>query len=570
MTLTYLERTNPLSNTQVLYAAAHGNSQGTIFKTIRLLLGTIRSSEIRDQMMEDITAFIRESVLYSPASQPGQYVKMASGNSTRLSSSAQQVSSVFSEYQARYNSPNSEPITAKSLKQQFDRSRKSLKSIYNTRFAREMNEYIQSYNTAVTHITISEIRDNAPDHIALLTEQDIMLKIDAPIQPGYYDYQPDMYKSNPVGLETLAANQAIIVNRFRDGAVVLSDTITPEAKSFVDGAVAKVDRAKLSTLFWSIKSQSNLVELHPYFVCLDTDTADFINMVRVKNNHVWYHQIITSETLDSALSAAPNPKEINMDGLYGVNVILGQVRNKIYVGDAPPPNPAESGPAASAMDRIFRGQNFCKMSKLAKTTVRDELKSLNDLTYKYICDNKFYLSYIILYAWMNNFEHLTIFADNCRVDRTDPAHVFDRAQHARTKTPATRKKISRSRINQLSAKIKKRANSATRRRLVKRKTTPESSARRKAATAVATANRVPGRSAPCPDGKELNPATNRCRKKCGAGTVRKLNSSTCLKNKSTHCPPDKELNPKTSRCRAKCLPGKIRSDHTGRCLNKPK
>jgi serine/threonine protein kinase len=57
----------------------------------------------------------------------------------------------------------------------------------------------------------------------------------------------------------------------------------------------------------------------------------------------------------------------------------------------------------------------------------------------------------------------------------------------------------------------------------------------------------------CPDGKELNPNTNKCVSVCKSGKVRNTNFrcvlSKPLKNKTMkQCPDGKELNPKTNRC----------------------
>jgi serine/threonine protein kinase len=58
---------------------------------------------------------------------------------------------------------------------------------------------------------------------------------------------------------------------------------------------------------------------------------------------------------------------------------------------------------------------------------------------------------------------------------------------------------------------------------------------------------------PCPEGKERNPETGRCRKK----QVRKTRRN---------CPEGKELNPETGRCVEKCPPGKVRNPATRRCV----
>jgi serine/threonine protein kinase len=93
----------------------------------------------------------------------------------------------------------------------------------------------------------------------------------------------------------------------------------------------------------------------------------------------------------------------------------------------------------------------------------------------------------------------------------------------------------------------------------------------------------PQREKPCPPGKELNPATGRCRKikvdakdkPCPPGKVRDPVTKRCRKVEMQvkPCPPGKELNPATGRCRKikvdindkPCPPGKVRDPVTKRC-----
>jgi DNA polymerase/3'-5' exonuclease PolX len=48
----------------------------------------------------------------------------------------------------------------------------------------------------------------------------------------------------------------------------------------------------------------------------------------------------------------------------------------------------------------------------------------------------------------------------------------------------------------------------------------------------------------CPEGKEINPKTGRCIKKCATNEVRNMDTGKCKKT----CPEGKEINPKTGRC----------------------
>jgi serine/threonine protein kinase len=83
---------------------------------------------------------------------------------------------------------------------------------------------------------------------------------------------------------------------------------------------------------------------------------------------------------------------------------------------------------------------------------------------------------------------------------------------------------------------------------------------------------------PCPDIKELNPKTNRCVNRCKPGEIRDARFK-CKKNKTQklkspkipddkkrikQCPDGKELNPITGRCVKKCKPGQSR-DYTFKC-----
>ncbi len=78
----------------------------------------------------------------------------------------------------------------------------------------------------------------------------------------------------------------------------------------------------------------------------------------------------------------------------------------------------------------------------------------------------------------------------------------------------------------------------------------------------------------CPEGKEFNPKTTRCVKKCNIGftrnpafrcvklkKTRSLSSAKKVKTKSQKkCVTGKEINPKTSRCVNICKPGHIRNE----------
>jgi hypothetical protein len=80
----------------------------------------------------------------------------------------------------------------------------------------------------------------------------------------------------------------------------------------------------------------------------------------------------------------------------------------------------------------------------------------------------------------------------------------------------------------------------------------------------------------CPEGKEYNPFTRRCVKKCKSGYQRDANFKCIRKTlKKKDCPEGKELNPKTNRCvnkkkttRKRCPEGKILNPRTNRCVNK--
>ena len=74
----------------------------------------------------------------------------------------------------------------------------------------------------------------------------------------------------------------------------------------------------------------------------------------------------------------------------------------------------------------------------------------------------------------------------------------------------------------------------------------------------------------CPDGKEINPVTGRCVKKCEKGKVRDQKTGKCVtdikaKNEK-ECPDGKEINPVTGRCVKKCEKGKVRDQKTGKCV----
>ena len=74
----------------------------------------------------------------------------------------------------------------------------------------------------------------------------------------------------------------------------------------------------------------------------------------------------------------------------------------------------------------------------------------------------------------------------------------------------------------------------------------------------------------CPEGKELNPITKRCGKKCKEFEIRDSKTGYC--KASGKCPEDKEFNPITKRCIKKCKDGEIRNVKTRICekIKQPK
>jgi superfamily II DNA or RNA helicase len=74
----------------------------------------------------------------------------------------------------------------------------------------------------------------------------------------------------------------------------------------------------------------------------------------------------------------------------------------------------------------------------------------------------------------------------------------------------------------------------------------------------------------CPEGKELNPITKRCGKKCKEFEIRDSKTGYC--KASGKCPEDKEFNPITKRCIKKCKDGEIRNVKTRMCekIKQPK
>jgi len=74
---------------------------------------------------------------------------------------------------------------------------------------------------------------------------------------------------------------------------------------------------------------------------------------------------------------------------------------------------------------------------------------------------------------------------------------------------------------------------------------------------------------PCKDNQEINPDTDRCRKKCKEGETRDEKTKRCRKVKKP-CKDDEEINPDTDRCRKKCKEGETRDEKTKRCRKSKK
>ena len=86
------------------------------------------------------------------------------------------------------------------------------------------------------------------------------------------------------------------------------------------------------------------------------------------------------------------------------------------------------------------------------------------------------------------------------------------------------------------------------------------------------------KSTKCPEGKEINPITGRCVKKCEDGKVRDPKTGICKTVKvdklanidDIKCPEGKEVNPLTGRFVNKCKEGEERDLKTGKCKKKLK
>jgi len=72
----------------------------------------------------------------------------------------------------------------------------------------------------------------------------------------------------------------------------------------------------------------------------------------------------------------------------------------------------------------------------------------------------------------------------------------------------------------------------------------------------------------CPEGKEINPITGRCVKKCKNDEKRDLKKGKCvkIKLKNKDCPEGKEINPITGRCVKKCKNDEKRDLKKGKCM----
>jgi hypothetical protein len=553
----YLSNSVPLKNASVLFASAHGSVENTIFNNIRSILKSIidRESPMFIRAMTDIQKFIYTKVLYSP---------MARTNTVAFSN--KNMADAYLKYgYYKYNSLELNDITSSNLKTIFNNVRKynvnELKDQYLIDYDELINYFRNMYNIPKMYNVIDLDENN--EHLLLKPARpDAMFLKNKVDNPDVINVSWLIRENNKAILQIPLLKNSHPDDEFMNWVKDQIGIIPKLSKHQYDD----INRAKTITSNKTLKKyyDNNNVKvndlrgkLYKYVKYINNYVEDrIIEYHNKKQGHYMYDAIINEKTPEHIYYFVAKANESDEKKHTGLHRLL-------YLKDGKKRSNYETKSRPKYLNQLY-----CSLPKSNKqsliTPKQPKILSYDDII-SYLKEALHYkicktmnqnigvpLSLIILHAWADNMDHLTIFAIACRKYHPNDINITDDPIRRKTSVRNSKKNnnirpIRQSLKNKLGDKLK--FNKHSKRKLSKRSSKIKSKI--------------------CPAGSSINPKTGRCRKDCLPNQTRN-NKGNCVKNKkllTKKCPPGKELNPDTNRCRNKCEKTKIRNEK-GNCVNK--
>ena len=572
---TYLSNLTPIKNASVLFAFTHGFANNSLFNNIRdVIINSFMDEEVILNMydeltfyddnpeileqltklrfsktpmvelaMNDIKKFIYTKVLFSP---------MARTNSFAFTNH-EIIDSHLKYGFHQYNLLNN--ITSSKLKVQFNNIRK-----YNSESANELDlitydnrlKYFQSYNIPKLHSTTKLnkkflIKMKGPDAMFLKNKVD----------NNYIVNASQLVKENN---KTLLQLPIIKHSHSNDKFMrwvkeQLSDNpkIIKQNYSIPDGITSIHILKKYYDDTYNIKEIQDLrYNIYEYIKFNNEHIENrIIEYHNWKQGHYMYDGILNEKTPDQNYVFSLDRDK----NTIGIHRLLYLKDGKKHTNNATKTRPKHLNQLYCSLPKSNK-QSLIEPIDTVPLSYEETLSFIKETLHYHICKNineqqSVPLSWIIVHAWADNMEHLTIFSVACRKHKADDVYIND--------DPLRR--MSSIKINQSDNihPIKQSLKQHLENKLIFNKHKHQNSSI-KFKSSKKTLKR-------CSQGLVLNSKTNKCRKKCLPEQIQN-NKGNCVKNKkllTKKCPYEKELNLNTNRCRKKCEITKIRNNK-GNCV----
>jgi hypothetical protein len=617
----YSSNTIPLKNASVLFASAHGSSQNTLFNNIRSIVKSFidkdgpdilpdildiddegqpfiifdaeyldylsdkeyyayineqkpklknKASPMVERAMKDIKNFIYTNVLYSP---------MARTNS--LAFANKDIIDSYLKYGlSQYGSLKINDITSSNLKTKFKNVRK-----YNN-IINSNEKYLIQHDKLIDYF---QWKYNIPKmyNIIKLDENNehLLLK---PAKPDAMFLKNKVDKTHVVNASWLIRenNKALLQipllkNNHPDDKFMIwvkdqLGIIPKLSKHQYDGDRTKTINSvdTLKKYYGDVTDTVKVLRSKLYTYVMNTNNyveERIIEYHNWKQGHYMYDGILNEKTPDQSYHFVPKIDAQDEKKHLGLHRLLYLKDGKKHLNYATKSRPKHLNQLYCSLPKSNK-QSLIQPVVRKPVSYDDTISYIKKTIYYKICKNmneklSVPLSWIILHAWADNMDHLTIFAVACRKYNPNDVDITDDPLRRKTSVRESRKvnnirSIRQSLKHNMGDKLKFNKHS-------KRKKTNKIVYPSKSKTPIKT-KLSESKIKTCPPGSSINPKTGRCRKDCLPNKTRN-NKGNCVENKkllTKKCTTGKELNPDTNRCRNKCENTKIRNEKGNCVVNK--
>ena len=595
----YISSSKQLKDASVLFASAHGYSSQTLFNNIKMTINNLfRNSNVDDDdeigemvnfAFKDIKNFIYNKVLYSP---------MSRTNTFAFSNTMINKDYLKNAYDT-YNKLELKNISSLQLKKTFNNVRNYNRNTSNIIMIENHDKIINLFQNTYENIPIMYT-------IANLDEKNSNLFLN-PKEPDYSFLKNKVKKNLIVNSDWIIRenNKAILEipivksshknDKFMTWVkdqLSLNPLLSPneynvgDEKKINSTNFLKYYDFKSLSLSQKKKLKHIRYKIYTYIYYTTRYLSDRITeYFNWKQGHFMYDGILNEKTPDQGLNFFPNPGETNYEQ-FGLHRLLYVKDGKHYFNKKTNNLPK------------FSNQKYCSISSLKQNDIyksiakkpvyyEDIIAYINNYLYLDICNSiknreTVPLSLIILQAWADDMDHLTIFSIACRkYSNYDKYQTNDALRRATSESKSQIinkiKPIKKSLQRALTQKLKfnkhkkQKSNFKGRKNKVTRKNNINKEQKSKKIKLHSVTKK-------CPTGSSINPKTNRCRKNCPANHVRhekgycvhhKKSKKLKLHSVTKKCPTGSSINPKTNRCRKNCPVNHVRHEK-GYCVHHKK